>query len=155
MGDSEGPRILHILSVEDDPTDIRLLHEALKESESWCYMSSARNGAEALDILFQRGKYKSRKLPDLIILDLNLPIITGHEVLLAVKANDTLASIPVLVLSTSQNPNDINKAYDNGAACYIIKPRTFEELSEVAGAIRDFWYEKASLPNVIPASNPG
>ena len=153
MGESEeSKRLLHMLFVEDDPTDVRLLYEALSEGSTWCYLTTANNGAQALDMLFQRGKYKDQRLPDMILLDLNLPILTGHEVLNAIKAHHILGQIPVLVLSNSQSPEDITIAYDLGAACYIVKPRDFEHLTRVCGALQDFWYRKATLPKVIAAT---
>lgn len=152
---AEGRKLLEVLFVEDDPTDVRLLVEALSECTAWCHLTTATNGAQALDILFQRGQYRDRALPDLILLDLNLPILSGLEVLNAIKANDRLSLMPVVILSTSQNPDDINAAYDLGAACYIVKPRDFDHLTRICSALRDFWYNKVTLPKVIAASSTG
>src|SRR5438270_14090169 len=107
-------KLLHVLFVEDDPADVRLLLEALTECSTWCYLTIANDGAQALDMLFQRGKYHNLGPPDMVLMDLNLPILSGHEVLNAMKAHHILGQIPVLVLSNSQDPADIHRAYDLG-----------------------------------------
>jgi CheY-like chemotaxis protein len=148
-------KLLHLLLIEDNPEDVRLLTEALRESKPWCYLTVANTGSHALDILFQRGKYSDVGMPDLIILDLNIPILTGFEVLDVIKSNSDLGMIPVIVMSTSENPADINAAYSIGASCYIVKPHTFNQLTAICEAIRDFWTKDAKLPKVIAASNSG
>src|SRR3954463_16357863 len=148
-GDRGHKELLNVFFIEDDPSDVRLLREALAHCPEWCYLTTATNGAQALDMLFRRGKFNTFALPDMILLDLNLPILSGHEVLDAIKSNDTLAKIPVLIMSNSQNPEDINKAYSLGATCYIVKPHDFDHLSRICTSLRDFWYNKATLPRVL------
>jgi len=97
-----GAREVHLLLVEDNPSDVRLFQEASADRKTDYKLQVACNGAQALDILFHRGKYKDAPTPDLIVLDLNLPILSGHEVLNAIKANHQLSVIPVIVFSVAQ-----------------------------------------------------
>jgi CheY-like chemotaxis protein len=137
---------VRILLVEDDPADARLLHEAFAELRvEGCELTNATNGAQALDMLFQRGKYKEFILPDIILLDIRLPILSGHEVLNAIRANPAFAVIPIIVLSTSQKEEDMKKAYALGAAAYIIKPRAYEDLVGMCRALIGFWFNRVSL----------
>ena len=139
-------RRLDVLLIEDDPRDARLFREALGDLSAWCQVTVAKNGAEALDMLFRRGKFSDYRMPDLIVLDLNLPILSGHEVLTALKANEELSIIPVIVLTTSQQPADIRKAYDLGAASYILKPHDLEQFIRIAQSLYEFWYKRVSFP---------
>src|SRR5205085_1027662 len=105
--------------------------------------------AEALDMLFQRGRFREQKLPDLILLDLNLPILSGHEVLTALKACPPLNLIPVVILTTSHHPDDIRRAYDLGASSYVVKPRDLEQFIGMCKSLYEFWYNRASLPKSV------
>lgn len=137
---------LHLLLIEDNPTDVRLFREASADQKATYELHVATNGAQALDVLFQRGKYATVPRPDLIVLDLNLPILSGHEVLNAVKAHHELSLIPVIVFSVAQDPAEIRKAYELGASCYVIKPTQYEEFERVFGCFADFWLKRVSFP---------
>jgi CheY-like chemotaxis protein len=137
---------IRILLIEDDPADARLLGEAFAEIRlEGCELTTASNGAQALDMLFQRGKYNKYLLPDIILLDIRLPILSGHEVLNVIRANPAFGVIPVIILSTSQDEEDMKKAYMLGAAAYIIKPRAYEDLVGMCRALVGFWFHRVSL----------
>lgn len=133
---------VEILLVEDNPGDVRLTEEALKEGKVRATLSVARDGEEALAWLRRAG----RKLPDLILLDLNLPRKDGREVLREIKADPHLKSIPVVVLTTSDAEQDIAQAYALHANCYITKPVDLEQFIQVIRAIDDFWLTLVKLP---------
>jgi chemotaxis family two-component system response regulator Rcp1 len=137
---------MRILLVEDDLADIRLLREALKDAGDWCDLEVARTGAQALDMLLQRGSYSTYKLPHLVLLDIRLPILSGHEVLNAIKAYAPLNVLPIIILSTSESPEDIRRAYALGASCYIVKPHDLQQFIEICKSIYGFWCEGATLP---------
>ena len=136
-----------ILIVEDNPGDVRLIKEAFKTSSLEPTLYFVRNGVEATHFL-ETGKQKpSNGLPHLIVLDLNLPQKSGFEMLQFVKRDKLLKRIPVIVLSSSQNPQDITKAYDLDANCYLIKPTNFEAFIDVVKALEYFWVRMAILPS--------
>lgn len=135
-----------ILLVEDNPADIRLTKEALKESDSETILDVVTDGEEALDFLFLRNTHSTAQRPDIILLDLNLPKRTGLEVLKEVKADESLKKIPVIVLTTSDAHHDITRAYEAHANCYILKPVDFDEFAEVIRLIETFWLRTAKLP---------
>lgn len=135
-----------ILLVEDNPADVRLTIEALKEGKISNCLNVAKDGVEAIDILQQRGAFADTPRPDLILLDLNLPKKDGREVLAEIKADDHLRRIPVVVLTTSQAEEDILKSYNLYANCYISKPVDLEKFITVVRAIEDFWLTVVSLP---------
>ena len=134
-----------ILVVEDNLGDIRLIKEALKASSVDPYF--ARDGVEAIHFLKTRKQETSKGFPQLIVLDLNLPKKSGFEVLQFVKRDEVLRRIPVLVLSSSQNPEDIAKAYDLHANCYVTKPANFEAFFNAIKALEYFWVRTANLPS--------
>lgn len=136
-----------ILLVEDNPADIRLTKEALKESDSEIILDVVTDGEEALDFLFMRNNQRSAQRPDIILLDLNLPKRTGLEVLKEIKANESLLKIPVIVLTTSDAYHDIARAYAAHANCYILKPVDFDEFAQVIQLIETFWLRTTKLPN--------
>src|SRR5437667_2978797 len=115
---------VEILLVEDNPADVKLFRQGMSGPY---HISVAASGAEALDRLFQRGKFIGAPRPNLVVLDLNLPLLNGHEVLNVMKANSRLRSIPAIVFSVSANPDDVEKAYDFGASAYIVKSTTLGE----------------------------
>ena len=135
-----------ILLVEDNPGDVRLTIEALKEGKVRNTLNVARDGAEALDYLFKRGKFKDASRPDIILLDLNLPKKDGREVLAELKADATLRRIPVVVLTTSRAEEDILKSYDLHVNCYITKPVDMNQFIDVVKAIDSFWFSIVQLP---------
>src|SRR5262249_23582058 len=114
--------IAEILLIEDNPLDVRLTREAIGEARNKARLSTAADGAEGLAFLRREGRFAAAPRPDLILLDLNLPRMSGVEVLAAIKRDPALRNIPVVVLSTSQSENDIERAYDLHVNCYVTKP---------------------------------
>ncbi|WKK83004.2 response regulator [Marivirga arenosa] len=139
---------IHILLVEDNEGDIILTQEALEDSKFINTVDVARNGKEAIDYLKRSEGYSKALEPDLILLDINLPIMSGHEVLLEIKNDEKLKHIPVIMLTTSSSDTDINKAYDNHANCYISKPVDIDEFMKAVAGIEHFWFSIVRLPNV-------
>lgn len=135
----------HILLVEDNEGDIALTLDAFEESKVKMEISVTRNGQEALDYLFRRGNYENSKKPDIILLDINIPIFNGHEVLRQIKASPSLKKIPVIMLTTSSNPKDINLAYENHSNSYVKKPLNMEEFLEAILQIEQFWLQLSTL----------
>ncbi len=135
---------LTILIVEDNPGDIRLIKEAMKTSSLDSTMYVAHDGVEAIHFLETR---KRDSIPQLIVLDLNLPKKSGVEVLQFVKRDEMLKEIPVVVLTSSQNPQDINKAYDLHANCYLTKPANFDAFADVVKALEFFGTKTANPPS--------
>jgi len=132
--------------VEDNPGDVRLTREALKESKVRNAMDVVNDGVEALAFLRRQGKFESATRPDLILLDLNLPRMGGLEVLGEIKADDALKSIPVVILTTSQAEQDIVRSYKLFANAYVTKPVDLEQFITVIKSIEDFWVEIVRLP---------
>ncbi len=139
-------RTPEVLLVEDNPGDVRLTVEAVKESEMEVHLSVAGDGIEALDFLRKNPPYEEAQRPDLILLDLNLPRLDGREVLAAVKQDKNLKTIPVIVLSTSSAVEDILKSYELHANCYIVKPVSYDEFVDVIAHINYFWLKIVILP---------
>ncbi|MDP8966884.1 MAG: response regulator [Cyanobacteriota bacterium] len=135
-----------IFLVEDNRGDIRLIQEALRRTASQCEVVIARDGMEAMAYLRQDGEYAGAVRPDLILLDLNLPKKDGREVLAEIKADPSLKHIPIIVLSTSRNEEDISKSYDLHVNCYISKSRNLSQLFKIVQGIEEFWLETATLP---------
>ncbi len=142
-------KIVEILLVEDNPGDIRLTQEALKEGNIPHNLHTVMDGAEAISYLFKEGKYTDAKVPDLILLDLNLPKKDGRDVLARIKTDPKLKRIPVVVLTTSNAETDISRAYDLHANCYITKPVDFNRFIEVIKSIEQFWLTIVRLPSEI------
>ncbi|MGD9897934.1 MAG: response regulator [Calditrichaceae bacterium] len=145
-GKKDGSTV-EILLVEDNPGDIRLTQEALKEGKVHNNLHVAEDGVEALDFLFNRGKFISAPRPDLILLDLNLPKKDGREVLDEIKNHPSLKHIPVVILTTSSAEQDIIKTYSLHANCYITKPVDLEQFIKVVRTIEDFWLSIVKLPS--------
>lgn len=137
---------IDILLVEDNPGDVRLTKEALKEGKVRNRLSVVGDGAEAMAFLRGEGKHRDAPRPDLIILDLNLPKKNGREVLAEIKGDPGLRRIPVVILTSSQAEQDIVKSYDLHANCYITKPLDLEQFVAVAKAVEDFWLTIVKLP---------
>jgi CheY-like chemotaxis protein len=136
---------VHILLVEDNEGDILLTLDAFEESKIRTNISVVRNGAEALDFLYRRGDYKEVNLPDLILLDINLPIYNGHEVLKKIKEDTSLKKIPIIILTTSSSQKDINKAYENYCNSYVSKPIDMDNFFKVILKIDEFWLQLSKL----------
>ena len=139
-------KAVDILLVEDNPGDVRLTLEALKEGKVRNHLSVVGDGVEALAFLLQEGKYADAPRPDLILLDLNLPKKGGREVLMEIKNYEHLKQIPVVVLTTSNAEKDILRAYELYANCYITKPVDFDQFTKVVRSIEDFWLTIVKLP---------
>jgi chemotaxis family two-component system response regulator Rcp1 len=139
-------RTIEILLVEDNPGDARLTLEAFKEGRVLNNLVVMKDGVDALDYLRRRGPYASAKTPDLILLDLNLPRKSGREVLTEIKADAHLKTIPVVVLTTSADDQDVARAYSQHANCYITKPVDLEQFLRVVQSIEDFWLTLVRLP---------
>ncbi|MBI4800877.1 MAG: response regulator [Desulfarculus sp.] len=139
-------KALQILMVEDNPDDVDLTREALKDAKVVVDMEVVRDGVEAMAFLRREGPYAQAPRPDLILLDLNMPRKDGREVLAEIKADSSLRRIPVVVLTTSQAEEDIVRAYDLHVNCYITKPVDFEQFIKVVKAIEGFWFSVVTLP---------
>jgi CheY-like chemotaxis protein len=138
---------IEILLAEDNPGDVRLTREALKDAKLCNKLHVVTDGAAALDFLYQREPYLNVARPDLILLDLNLPKKNGREVLAEIKQDEFLRSIPVVILTTSRAEEDILRAYHLHANCYISKPADFEQFIHVVKAIDSFWLRIVKLPS--------
>jgi len=143
---AEHPRVLRLLHVEDNIGDVRLVAEAIKETGQVHEIIVVSDGMDALDYLHRRGQYTTAPLPDLILLDLNLPKKGGLEVLAEIKSDTRLGPIPVVVFTTSSSPVDITRAYGLHASCYVTKPADLDDLFRVVGIIEKFWLNTAKLP---------
>lgn len=139
-----------IFLVEDNLGDIRLIQEALKNTQVECDIAIARDGMDAMAYLRREGNYNDVTLPDLILLDLNLPRKDGREVLADIKADPELRHIPVVVLTTSRNEEDIYNSYDLYVNCYISKSRNLSQLFAIVRGIEEFWLETVALPSQRP-----
>lgn len=138
-------RPIHILLVEDNEGDILLTTEALEDSRVINTISVVRNGKQALDYLFKRDVFAHSLTPDLILLDINLPLKSGHEVLAELKASEELKHVPIIMLTTSSSQNDISQCYKNHANCYITKPVDVNDFLEAIATIEHFWLNIVTL----------
>ena len=140
-------RPIEILLVEDNPGDVRLTLEALKEGKVLNHMSVAMDGVEAMAFLRREGRFAGAPHPDLVLLDLNLPKKDGREVLDDIKRDARLKHIPVVILTTSQAEQDIVKSYELHANCYIAKPVDLDQFMSVVKSVQDFWLSVVKLPS--------
>ncbi len=140
-------RPIEILLVEDNPGDVRLTMEALKDGKVYNKLHVARDGMEAMAFLHREGKYADAPHPDLILLDLDLPKKDGREVLAEIKEDPTLKHVPVVVLTGSKAEEDILKTYNLHANCYITKPIGLEQFIMVVKSIENFWLTIVKLPS--------
>jgi two-component system, chemotaxis family, response regulator Rcp1 len=139
-------RAIEILLVEDNPGDVRLIREALRDGKVWNNPHVVNDGQAALDFVFRREPYADKPRPDLVLLDLNLPKKDGREVLKVIKSDPDLKRIPVVVLTTSKEEEDVLRAYNLAANCYVTKPVEFDEFMKVIRMIEDFWLTIVALP---------
>ncbi len=151
MNYGAAPKPVSFLLIEDNVGDVRLTMEALKESKMTNTVAVASDGVEALAYLRGEGEHAAKELPDIILLDLNLPRKDGREVLAEIKADDRLKHIPVVVLTTSAAEQDILRAYNLHTNCYITKPVDLERFIEVVRSIQDFWLTIVKLPPAAAA----
>ncbi|HEV2263185.1 MAG TPA: response regulator [Stellaceae bacterium] len=140
-------RPIEILLVEDNPGDARLTQEALREGKIRNNLHHARDGVEALAFLKREGEFAKAPMPDLVLLDLNLPRKDGREVLAEMKQDPRLRAIPVVVLTTSEAENDIVRSYELHANCYITKPVGLEQFISIVREIESFWLAVVTLPS--------
>ncbi|MGC4038541.1 MAG: response regulator [Chitinophagaceae bacterium] len=138
---------IQILLVEDNPGDILLTREALKNSKILNVVNVAKDGEVALDMLFKTNGYENFELPDLILLDINLPKIDGSEVLVTIKNDKHLKVIPVIMLTTSDSDIDVYRSYSNYANSYIVKPVDMDKFFTVITSIENFWLTVVRLPS--------
>ncbi len=139
-------RPVEILLIEDNPADVRLTEENFEESKIHNNLHVVVDGVEAMAFLRREGNYVNAVRPDLILLDLNLPKKNGHEVLMEIKADNELKSIPVVILTVSKADEDILNAYNLHANCYITKPLDLEQFTKVVKSIEEFWFSIVKLP---------
>jgi len=142
----EACRPIEILMVEDNPGDVRLTVEALKEAKVRNNLHTVEDGVEALAFLRREGRYAEAPRPDLVLLDLNLPKMNGREVLAVIKEDPDLRRIPVVILTVSQAEQDIVRSYNLHANCYITKPVDLDQFLEVVKSIENFWLTVVMLP---------
>ncbi len=147
MTDAAFSKPVELLLVEDNPGDVRLTRETIKEFKVINNLSVVGDGVEAMAFLRREGKYENAPRPDLILLDLNLPKKDGREVLAEIKRDDQLKRIPVVILTTSGAEQDILNTYDLHANCYIRKPVDLDQFSAVIKSIEQFWFTIVKLPS--------
>ncbi len=139
-------RPAEILLVEDNPGDVRLAKEGLKESKITNNLHVVDDGVDAIDFLHKEGKYADAVTPDLILLDLNLPRKDGREVLAEIKADENLRRIPIVILTTSKAEEDVIKSYNLHANCYVAKPVDLDQFVKIVKSVNNFWFEMVTLP---------
>nr|WP_294903015.1 response regulator [uncultured Lacibacter sp.] len=139
---------IHILLVEDNEGDILLTTEALKERKIINHISVLKDGKQAIDYLAEQVEKNAGELPDLLLLDINLPKRNGHEVLAFIKNDERLKHLPVIILTTSSSLQDVNLSYKNHANCYITKPVEADDFLNVMNKIEDFWVTIVKLPEI-------
>jgi len=137
---------VEILLIEDNPVDVRMTKEALKDFRVANNLHTVTDGEKGLDFIYQRGAYKDAPRPDLILLDLNLPKKDGREILEEVKADEKLRAIPIVILTTSSLDEDILASYSKNANAFITKPIEFEDFVSMMKTIGDFWLTFVKLP---------
>jgi chemotaxis family two-component system response regulator Rcp1 len=140
-------KAVEILLVEDNPGDVRLTREALTEGKFHNNLNVVQDGVEALMFLRKEGAFADAPTPDIILLDLNLPRKSGHEVLKEIKGDEELRRIPIVVLTTSADENDILASYELHANCYITKPVDLHQFITIVQNIENFWFSIVKLPN--------
>jgi CheY-like chemotaxis protein len=142
----DAPTYMEVLLVEDSPGDVRLTQEAFREANVSIHLHVASDGVEAMAFLRHEGRHGHAPRPDLILLDLNLPKMDGREVLAQIKGDDSLKTIPTVILTTSESEADIVKSYQLQANCYLSKPVQLDAFEKLVGSINDFWLTKVKLP---------
>ncbi len=146
MSSHSNGRLVEILLVEDNPGDVRLTKEAMKEGKIRNNLSVASDGVEAMAFLRREGKHADAPRPDVVLLDLNLPKKDGRAVLKEIKEDPNLRRIPVVILTSSKADEDVLNSYDLHANCYVTKPGDLEQFIEVVKSVEDFWLQIVKLP---------
>lgn len=142
----DAPTPIEILLIEDNENDIEFTRESLEQSKLMLSLNVVRDGRAAIDFLRNEGEYTDAPGPDLILLDLNLPKLSGQKVLEKIKTDEDLKSTPVAVLTASEAQEDIEKSYDHHANCYITKPLGFKKFQDLVKQIESFWFSIVRLP---------
>jgi chemotaxis family two-component system response regulator Rcp1 len=148
-----GEKPKEVLLVEDSPGDVRLTREAFRSASAPIRLHVATDGVEALAFLKKEGLCVVSPRPDLILLDLNMPRMDGREVLAYIKADNSLKTIPTIILTVSDAESDIAKSYELNASCYLTKPGQLEEFEKLVKSVSDFWLKNARLPPQSPAAS--
>ena len=148
MSAVQPPFPFHLLLVEDEQADAELFTELLREVSEGILVHHVPNGLVALNFVTLQGEYALAPFPHLIVLDLNMPVMSGHEFLKRAKSDDRARAIPVLVLSTSDNPDDIQKSYHEYASGYVVKPASFSEYRNLLNVIEGYWRGTVRLPTL-------
>jgi chemotaxis family two-component system response regulator Rcp1 len=146
MANDKQQKMIDILLIEDNPGDVILIKEALKEGQAQNKLTVLGDGEAALSFLRKEGEYKKSSRPDLVLLDLNMPRKDGREVLAEIKTDPELKNIPVVILTSSEAQQDIINAYNLQANCYITKPVDLKKFFSVVKLIEDFWLKTVKLP---------
>lgn len=144
--DINNARFAEVLLVEDNREDVILTQQAFKQSRIAVRLHNAKNGVDCLAFLRKEGEYKDAPTPDLILLDLNLPIMDGREALEAISKDDTLSHLPVVILTTSENEKDVYNMYQLRCSSYIVKPIDFPQFARVIKELSDYWFTVVVLP---------
>jgi len=152
MSAMENGGAIEVLLIEDSPGDVRLTQEALWDANKLVHLHVAADGVEAMAFLKQEGSHARAPRPDLILLDLNLPRMDGREVLVLIKEDAQLKTIPTIILTTSAAESDIVKSYELRANCYLTKPVQLDAFEGIVKSINDFWLTKATLPHHAQSS---
>jgi chemotaxis family two-component system response regulator Rcp1 len=139
-------RTVHILLAEDNPADARLVREVLKESRLRNELHVVPDGVEAMAYLRREGPYRDEPRPSLVFLDLNMPKKDGRQVLREAKTDADLRRIPIVVMTSSKAEDDIVRAYNDHANCYVRKPVDFREFHDVVKQLEDFWFAAVEIP---------
>ena len=142
----EDLKLINVLLVDDDQEDLDLTLEVLEMTKMKLNIEIARDGVEAVEFLNKVYDEEKRKLPDLILLDLNMPRMSGHEVLQYIKGNERFRTIPVVVLTTSKSETDIANSYAAGVSCFVTKPVGLKEFQIVVEAVNNFWFTVVKFP---------
>lgn len=143
-------RFAEVLLVEDNAHDVILTQEAFKQSRVAIHLHHAKNGLECMAFLRKEGKFQDAPTPDLILLDLNMPIMDGREVLEAISGDQSLNHLPVVILTTSEDEKDVYKMYRLRCSSYIVKPVDFNQFQRVVKELSEYWFTVVILP---PAQN--
>lgn len=138
--------MINVLMIDDDAGDTLMAKEVLESSGLSIKLHIVHDGVDAMDFLLKQGAYSDAPRPEYILLDLNMPRMTGHEVLNWIKSHEILNSIPVVILTTSDSARDIEECYSNKANCYITKPVDLEDFTKIIEQTNRFWAETAKLP---------
>lgn len=146
LSERAGQHPVQILIVEDNPADARLVREVMRDSKVLNEIHWVGDGVEALAFLRRQGKYADAPRPNLVFLDLNMPRKDGREVLREVKTDSELRRIPIVVMTSSQTEEDIARAYEQHANCYVRKPIDFEQFHSVVKTLENFWFNTVEIP---------